>query len=141
MDNTTILKGTITELMCQTYFLKLGYNVSTPVGADRYDFILDTKKELLKIQVKSSNDTRKEGCINFSTSSSHFIQGEHVHSNYKNDNIDYFCTYYDNECYLVPVEECGAREKNLRLIPTKNGQTKGISFAKDYVAKEVLEKR
>ena len=54
------------------------------------------------------------------------------------DGIDYFCTWFENECYLIPVQKCGKTEKNLRLVPTKNGQVKGISFAKDYIAKEVL---
>lgn len=52
--------------------------------------------------------------------------------------VDYFCTFYNNECYLIPFEECGSKEKKLRLEPTKNGQTKNIYFAKDYIAKEVL---
>ena len=138
--NTNII-GTITELKCMTYFLELGYTVSVPQNPSRYDFIIDTGKELLKIQVKTCNTTRKEGAITFSTNSSHFIRGQHIHTNYKNDNIDYFCTYYNQECYLVPVEECGSTEKRLRIAPTKNGQTKNICFAKNYVAKEVLKNR
>lgn len=134
----TNIIGTITELKCITYFLELGYTVSIPQNPCRYDFILDTGNRLLKIQVKTCNTTRSEGNITFSTCSAHYKKGIHTHTNYKNDNIDYFCTYYNNECYLVPVSECGVREKTLRLIPTKNGQIKNIAFAKDYVAKEVL---
>lgn len=137
--NTNII-GTVTELKCITYFLELGYTVSIPQNPCRYDFILDTGDKLLKIQVKTGNTTRQEGCLNFSTSSAHYVKGQYTHTSYKNDNIDYFCTYYDNECYLIPIAECGSREKNLRLIPTKNGQTKNISFAKDYIAKEVLNR-
>lgn len=140
MSKNTNLIGTITELKCITYFLELGYTVSIPQNPDRYDFILDTKEKLLKIQVKTCNTSRVEGCINFSTSSSHVTAKGVNHVNYKEDNIDYFCTYYNNECYLIPVNECGNREKNLRLIPTKNGQTKNICFAKDYIAKKVLNR-
>ena len=50
MLNTNIV-GTITELKCKTYFLELGYTVSTPENPTRYDFILDTGDQLLKIQV------------------------------------------------------------------------------------------
>ena len=50
-------------------------------------------------------------------------------------------TCWDEKYYLVPVKECGSREKTLRLIPTKSGQVKGISFAKDYIAEEVLKRR
>ena len=136
----TNIKGTITELKCQTYFLELGYTVSVPVNPTRYDFILDTGSELLKVQVKTCNNNDPDK-LTFSTCSSHFIKGEHIHSSYKEDNIDYFATYWNNECYLVPVAECGSSNKNLRLVPTKNGQVKGISFAKDYIAKEVLSRR
>lgn len=136
MDTNII--GAITELKCITYFLELGYTVSVPKNPCRYDFILDTGEQLLKVQVKTCNTTRNEGCLTFSTCSAHYKEGKYTHTNYKNDNIDYFCTYFDNECYLIPVEECGSREKNLRLIPTKNGQVKNIAFAKNYIAKEVL---
>ena len=137
--NTNII-GTITELKCITYFLELGYTVSVPQNPCRYDFIIDTGYKLLKVQVKTCNTTRVDGGITFYTSSSHYVQGQHTHTDYKNDKIDYFCTYFENECYLIPVEECGVREKTLRIVPPKNGQTKNICFAKDYIAKEVLSR-
>lgn len=134
----TNIKGTITELKCKTYFLELGYTVSTPDNPTRYDFILDTGNKLLKIQVKTCRcDDEK---ITFATCSSHIVKGKNTHTDYKNDNIDYFCTWHNNECYLVPISECGKVEKNLRLVPTRNGQVKGICFAKDYIAKEVLSR-
>lgn len=133
----TNFKGTITELECKIYFLKLGYIVSTPETPVRYDFILDTGKNLFKVQVKTcSSDGEK---LHFSTCSSHFVNGKVTHTSYKEDNIDYFCTFFEGECYLIPVADCGKTEKNLRLVPTKSGQVKGISFAKDYIAREVLQ--
>lgn len=137
----TNIKGTITELKCITYFLEHGYTVSVPQNPARYDFILDTGEELLKIQVKTCNTTRKCGTITFNTASSHYVGGKHTHTNYKGDNIDYFCTYYDNQCYLVAVEDCGSREKSLFICPTKNGQVKNIAFAKDFIASDVIENR
>lgn len=134
----TNLIGTITELKCKTYFLELGYIVSTPESPTRYDFILDTGKKLLKIQVKTCKSKNNGEKLTFSTCSSRLVNGKVIHTDYKNDNIDYFCTWHENECYLVPVQDCGKTEKNLRLAPTKNGQVKGIFFAKDYIAKEVL---
>jgi hypothetical protein len=35
---------------------------------------------------------------------------------------------------------CGKRAQRLRLVPTKNGQTKGIIFAKDYHLKDIISK-
>ena len=134
----TNIVGTITELKCITYFLELGYTVSVPQNPSRYDFILDTGEKLLKIQVKTSHVT--DGGFEFSTCSSHFVKGKHTHTDYKSDGIDYFCTWYENNAYLIPVEACGKTDKKLRTEPTKNGQVKGIAFAKDYIAKEILEK-
>lgn len=132
--NTNII-GAITELKCKTYFLELGYIVSTPEYPVRYDFILDTGNKLLKVQVKTCKADEEK--LVFSTCSSHFINGKITHTDYQNDNIDYFCTWYENECYLIPVSECGKTEKRLRLTPTKNNHKKSC-FAKDYIAKEVL---
>ena len=134
----TNIKGIITELKCKTYFLELGFMVSTPESPVRYDFILDTGKELLKIQVKTSHSDGEK--LIFKTSSTHITANGNTVHHYKDDGIDYFCTWFENECYLVPVSECGKTEKNLRLVPTKNGQVKGICFAKDYIAKEVLSR-
>lgn len=93
---------------------------------------------MLKIQVKTSH--QEDGGFEFSTCSSHYVRGKHVHTSYKDDGIDYFCTYYNEVVYLIPVGDCGKDSKKLRLEPTKSGQVKGIAFAKNYIAKEVLEK-
>lgn len=141
MENDTILKGALTELKCKLYFMELGYIVSTPEPSTRYDFILDTGEKLLKIQVKTSKIVGEdEECLSFKTCSSHITREGFVRKDYKADGIDYFCTWFQGECYLIPVQDCGSAEKKLRLKPTKNGQVKGISFAKDYVAKEVLNR-
>ena len=140
MDSTNI-KGLTTELQCQTYFIQLGYIVSVPLGPQRYDFILDTGKELLKIQVKSCNNT-DPAILEFSTKSVHYNKTNGYHNvNYDENEVDYFCTFFNNECYLIPFSEIGSSSKKLRLLPTKNGQVKNICFAKDYIAKEVLERR
>ena len=133
----TNLTGTITELKCKLYFLELGYIVSTPDSPTRYDFILDTGEKLLKIQVKTSKSEDNGEKFTFETSSSHITRNGSNRRGYNNE-IDYFCTWFNNECYLIPVDECGLRGKTLRLTPTKNGQIKNISFAKDYIAKEKL---
>lgn len=136
----TNIKGTITELKCKTYFLELGCMVSTPESPIRYDFILDTGDKLLKIQVKTCHSEDDDAKIVFKTSSTHITAKGNTRHHYQEDGIDYFCTWYDNECYLIPVSDCGKDEKCLRLKPTKNGQVKNIAFAKDYIAKEVLSK-
>ena len=131
----TNLKGTLTELKCKIYFLELGYMVSTPESPARYDFILDIGNKLLKIQVKTSHTDGEK--IMFETCSSHITRDGASRRTYKEE-IDYFCTWFENECYLIPVEECGA-DKRLRILPTKNGQVRGITWAKDYELEEVVK--
>lgn len=134
----TLIKGRITELQCLNALLSLGYVVSTPEVPYRYDFLLDTGTKILKIQVKTCRPSEDESYIAFNTSSVTHNSKGYTKREYSEDTVDYFCTYYNNECYLVPFNDCGSKEKRLRLKPTSNGQTKNISFAKDFIAKEVL---
>lgn len=129
--------GTITELKCLTYFLELGYTVSVSQNVCRYDFILDIGNKLFKIQVKTSMVL--DYSLKFSTCSSHYIKGKHTHTNYTKDNIDFFCTWYKNKVYLVPVKECGKSQKILREKRTENHQNKNISYLENYLAKNILK--
>lgn len=128
-----------------TKFVELGYEVSVPWGENsRYDLIVDTGKELLRIQVKTSKlvkgTEKNPETIEFSTSSTRYNAGGSQRVYYSKDEIDYFATFFQNKMYLIPVEECSASKK-LRFIPTKSGQQIGINFAWDYEAEKVLERR
>lgn len=142
MDNknievsNTLIKGKLTEVNVLKYFLELGCIVSTPEIPCQYDFLVDTGKKIIKIQVKTCRED--DGVIKFSTSSMTHNSNGYIKRRYTEDMVDYFCTYYNNECYLVPLNKCGSKEKKLRLVPTKNGQIKNIYFAKDYIAKNIL---
>ncbi len=120
-------------------FLKLGYNVLTPYGdCERYDFVADIKGKFYKIQVKTSKDDGN-GRISFNTASTHYLEGKCIHDSYTKEDIDYFATFYNSKCYLIPVEEVGKRSTSLRFEPVKNGQTRGIKWAKDYELEEVVK--
>lgn len=129
--------GTITEMKCQLYFMQLGYVVSVPTTPERYDFILDTGKQLYRIQAKTAHEV--DNGFEFSVCSCRSVDGKTISTDYQNDNIDFFCTQFDEVFYLIPAFECGVRSKRLRLKPTKNNQTQGICFAKDYIATKILE--
>lgn len=136
----THFRGEITEQQVVIEFLKLGYLVSKPlVQSSRYDFIVDINHKLYKIQVKTGT-LKEDSYIEFATSTSHTNTKRTVNVSYSADDVDYFATMYEGQCYLIPREICGKREQRLRLVPTKNGQTKGIVFAKDYLLKDVLER-
>lgn len=55
-------KGNITELTCLMGFMSMGFDCSIPYGdCARYDMIVDTGDELLKVQCKSSSNPIRNG--------------------------------------------------------------------------------
>ena len=133
-------KGNITELECMLAFIKLGYNVLTPYGdCERYDFVVDVNGKFIRVQVKTSRTYNDGASFSFSGRSCNRKDGQIIHHYYTNEEIDYFATIFDGKCYLIPVEECGA-DKKLRTLPAKNGQVRGITWAKDYELEEVVKK-
>ena len=133
--------GEITEQQVALEFLKLGYLISKPlVQSSRYDFIVDINHKLYKIQVKTSTPKEENAFIEFATSTSHTNTKGTINLSYSEEDVDFFATIYNNVCYLIPYSNCGKRAQRLRLIPPKNGQTKGIMFAKDYLLKDMIQK-
>ncbi len=134
-------KGIITELQCITAFNQLGYHISIPYGENsRYDFIADINSKLIRVQVKTSHYKNElKNSILFSCRSTRKNMTASRQVRYTSEEIDYFCTYFNDKCYLVPVDECSS-EKTLRFEPPLNGQTKGISFAIDYELEKQIEK-
>ena len=106
---------------------------------ERYDFVVDIEGKLLKIQVKTSSDSHiDEGYIIFKCANKTTKEGQFIRHPYTKEQIDYFMTSYNGQCYLIPVEETST-EKRLRFTPPKNGQLKGISFAKDYELEKMVK--
>lgn len=139
---STKAKGNLTELQCITAFYELGYQVSIPYGENsRYDFIADIKGKLIRVQVKTSSlrkDT--EGAIKFATRSTRINATQNISHSYTDNEIDYFATYWEGQCYLVPISETASTEKTLRFLPPKSGQVKGIKFATEYELAKQIQK-
>lgn len=132
--------GNITELESMLAFMKKGYNVLTPYGdCERYDFVVDINGKFYRIQCKTSNSDDNGASFHFNCRSCNRSDGKIQHHTYSKDEIDYFSTIFNDICYLIPVDECGS-DKRLRLEPTKNGQIRGITWAKDYELEEVIKK-
>ena len=131
--------GNITELETMLAFMKLGYNVLTPYGdCERYDFVVDTKDKFVRVQSKTSSTDDDGASFQFHCRSSHRREGKAINERYTRDEIDYFVTTFNGKCYLIAVEECGA-DKILRILPAKNGQVRGVTWAKDYELEEVVK--
>ncbi len=134
----TLLKGKITELKCELWFLEHDYVISIPNIPCQYDMLVDIDGKIIKIQVKTCHLTKDESGIEFKVSSmTHNKQG-YTRRVYSEDSVDYFMTYYEDDYYLVPFSECGVGVKKLRLTPPLNGQRKGISFASDFLIEKIL---
>ena len=132
--------GKITELEVLLYMQKLGYSISIPFGdKDRYDQIWDINGKLLRIQVKTSHWADEEhACIKFSCKSSYQRKAGAKSNKYSKEEIDYFATYWEGKCYLVPVEECSTEKKLRFKTPKTNIST--CNFAKDYEVEEALNR-
>lgn len=126
-------KGNLTELQCITAFYENGYAVSIPYGENsRYDFIADIKGKLIRVQVKTSSIKNGDTtAIEFSCRSTRVNSSGSISKRYNEEEIDYFATFWNGQCYLIPVQECSIT-KTLRFAPPKNGQIKGITFASEY---------
>lgn len=131
--------GEITEQQVALEFLKQGILISKPlVQSSRYDFIADINNHLYKIQVKTG--TYKENAyLEFATSTSHTNTRGTLNISYDVNDVDFFATMYQNQCYLIPFEKCGKRAQRIRFVPTKNGQTQGILFAKDFKLEDIIK--
>lgn len=130
--------GEITEQQVTLEFLKQGILISKPlVQSSRYDFIADINNKLYKIQVKTGR-FKEESYLEFATSTSHTNTKGTINISYSEDDVDFFATMYNGQCYLIPYRLCGKRAQRLRFVPTKNGQTKGILFAKDFKLEDII---
>ena len=140
MELSTKEKGNLTELQCITAFYELGYQVSIPYGENsRYDFIADVNGNLLRVQVKTSSYTDDlKNAIHFAVRSSRTNSTNNIRRSYSKKEIDYFATYFNNQCYLVPVEETSSSYKTLRFSSQNNNKT--INWAADYELAKQLQK-
>ena len=132
--NTNIL-GKITEIEVMSYITKKGYSVSIPFGdKDRYDQIWDIRGKIYRVQIKTARWIDEEhtgfmfNCYTVCNGKKHI---------YTKEEVDLFATVFENQLYVIPIEECST-EKKIRFSAKQN-QPK-ISWAKDYTFEEVFEK-
>lgn len=135
--------GNLIELQCATRLYELGCKVSIPFGnSEKYDLIIDVNNKLYKVQCKTSkayfDDDGNPAYIQFDTRWNSRNSSGCKHYSYQSEEVDYFATFFDNECYLVKFSECSTA-KRLRIKETRNGQRIGVSFLEDYCASKILE--
>lgn len=132
-------KGDLNEMQCMVAFKKLDYQVLIPFGdCERFDFVAYKDGQFLRIQCKAAHTDDNGKSFVFNNKSNNTIKGKLVSKPYTKEEIDYFATFFNDKCYLIPVEKCGINAKRLRLEPPANGQIKGISWAKDYEIERII---
>lgn len=133
-------KGLITELECELAFAKLGFAVLKPICDNyRYDYVVDIGTRFIRVQCKTCRINQFNTTIEFSAKTSHPTKSGSKVKTYNQDEIDYFYTFYDNESYLIPVENNIIRY-SLRLKQPKNNQFSNVRLAKDYEIKTILNR-
>ncbi|MGI9059299.1 MAG: group I intron-associated PD-(D/E)XK endonuclease [Ktedonobacteraceae bacterium] len=131
-DNT----GDLSEIIITARLIEAGYSVLTPYGKNhRYDLVIeDADAQFWRIQCKTGWTDENKSVIKFATASSYnHTAKQKGWRNYRGQ-IDYFAVYCAETkgVYLLPVNDVGMTQANLRLIASGNNQEKGVRWAKDY---------
>lgn len=130
-------KGNVSEAAVLCKLVKLGFAVLQPFGDNQpYDLVVDFKSNFYRLQCKTGR--LKDGVIGFNTVSTlPRFNGGYDYRSY-DGKADYFAVYcpQNDEVYVIPVEQTAKGKGSIRVEPTKNGQAKGIVWAKDCVLSE-----
>ena len=130
---TTNQKGVIAETAIAHAAVKLGIVVLKPLSDARYDFVFDTGDQLLRVQCKWA--ARCGDVIVGRFYGARRAREGLRRSKYDSSEIDAFAVYCAqvDRCYFIPIAELGRQyHLQLRLTPTRNHQSNGIRWARDY---------
>lgn len=112
--------------------VKHGYHVLLPFGVNqRYDLVLQSDERFLKAQCKTGR--LRNGVVQFNPRS---IQSNTCRTQVRGyeGEVDLFIIYCpDNQgVYVIPADEVPSTEMYLRVDLPRNGQRKGVRWARDY---------
>ena len=124
--HVTHQKGEIAQLKVQLRAAEKGVVLSKPLVESRYDFILDDGRKLERVQVKYAS-----GKINLKS-----WEGRLLRRRYCASEVDALLVYVPQLDEVLRFEAelfCERASFTVRLEPAKNGQTKSIINARDFV--------
>jgi hypothetical protein len=138
MSKNTSKIGTVAMLKTAAKFSELGYVVLFPIDEwTRFDFvIMNEENKFIRVQAKSA--AYQTDSISFRTSTTVTNGGKYIkQTQYTNEDIDLFAIWcpINDGYYMMYVDDVAKGSQMLRLTETKNNQTKGVKFAKDYIIK------
>ena len=107
MLSDNLIKGQLIELKVQEEMIRYGFDVSIPAyNASKYDLLVDTGTELLKIQVKKAiGQSRAVNSFSISCTTQNVRASNKSKHKYTSNEIDYFATVWKDKVYLIPVDE------------------------------------
>jgi PD-(D/E)XK endonuclease len=112
--------------------LQVYEGVLVPFGnGRRYDLVVDTGEEFLRIQCKTGRLRKGAIIFNANSQDSRNPRGRGISYRGQVEMFGIWCPDND-KVYLVPVADVGELRGWLRIEPTKNGQSKNIRMAQQY---------
>tara|TARA_R100001463_G_scaffold16610_2_gene42987 strand:- start:592 stop:1011 length:420 start_codon:yes stop_codon:yes gene_type:complete len=122
MTRDTVKNGEISEqIFSHKCFVENEYMVSTPIGTTDYDFIVDVKEKIYKVQVKSSRRGNGNCMISKGTNG----QGNTGRGKYPypEESIDFFAIhdFVHDQWYIIPRSSTGDA-KQIRLSLKSEGK-------------------
>ncbi len=136
MPKNTDTIGNISVAKILVTLITDGREILIPFGEHcRYDLAEDRDGCLIRIQCKTGR--LRNGAILFSNESGYYNYAkEYSRRAYTKEEIDCYGVYCPetDSVYLIPFEDAQAiGQVSLRVEAPKNGQSKGIRWAKDFL--------
>jgi hypothetical protein len=128
-------KGDVSESAIIYRILNKNYSTSLPFGNNlRYDLVMDTGNELLRVQCKTGR--MENGCVKFDLSSTWFVDGKWKRFKYNKKEIDCFLVYCKENGIVYKIDLVDDDSKNqtrmsLRIDKPKTNK-KVKNWAKDF---------
>lgn len=138
MELSTAQKAEIAMAKMRMRAAEKGVAISIPTSdSARYDAIIDERTKLYRAQIKycDRRSTNSDGAVSLELTTYH-RSGKLSYTGYTGDEIDVMIVYIpriDKLLWLGPEIFAGKQAIQIRIAPSKNGQTKGCLFAHEYV--------
>lgn len=125
--------GELSEMFVALQLARAGYSVAKPFGENtRYDLLIDDGRAISRVQVKTGR--LRHGAVEWNCCSTHGHRRGPSFRSYVGQ-VDFFGIYCPQlqSAYLVPIDKTSRRSSSLRVVPTKNRQTRRVRWASDFL--------
>ena len=134
--HATHQKGEIAQIKVMLRAMEKGVVLSKPLIESRYDFILDDGKKLERVQVKYANGKwcNSQGSVRVNLKC--WDGGRKLCRRYSAHEVDALLVYIPQIDEVLRFEAdifCERAGFTVRIEPAKNGQTKSILNARDFI--------